>query len=349
MLTELQHRKRQPSKRLQADNKLSEGLSPMELKSAPKISVIIPVYNVEKYLRDCLNSVSAQTFTDWEAICVNDGSTDNCKQILEQHAAGDNRFIIINQPNSSVSVARNNGLKHAKGEYIYFLDSDDLLHPQCLEIAYNSAVKHQAELVCFGFFKNKTGNFVPQKYDTAKIKEKITNNPLFFQNRHRNFKIHFNVWTKFYKRELLDGLEFIPKINFQDYPHTYAVLLRKPKTVILDAKLYAYATNLQSISYLKTDINTIKNYETGLFYVCNLYKQSANKKEFKFIQHHLIPKILSVQLLKCKSLPNAAPEIWQAFASEISELDKAGLLHWRGHNLKNYFTYKKLIKEYTHD
>ena len=99
-----------------------------------KISIIIPIYKVEKYLQSCLDSVLAQTFKDWEAICVNDGSPDNSGKILTEYAKKDPRIKIITQNNQGPSVARNNGLKQANGKYIFFLDSDDFIHPQLLEI-----------------------------------------------------------------------------------------------------------------------------------------------------------------------------------------------------------------------
>ncbi|MBO5696399.1 MAG: glycosyltransferase family 2 protein, partial [Alphaproteobacteria bacterium] len=102
----------------------------------PKISVIIPIYNVEKYLRRCLDSVLNQTFTDWQAICVNDGSPDNCADILDEYAKKDSRFIVVNKKNGGLSDARNVGMEHATGDYILYLDSDDFIHPQTMEIAY---------------------------------------------------------------------------------------------------------------------------------------------------------------------------------------------------------------------
>ena len=245
----------------------------MNTQNQPKISVIIPVYNVEKYLRRALNSLQAQTFTDWEAICVNDGSTDNSLSILQNYAEQDSRFKIINQANLSLSTSRNNGLKEAKGEYIYFFDSDDFLHPQCFEIIYDCAVKNQAELVTFNFFKNKSGDMEPQLYDKAQIKAKITNEPLFYQTKRGKFRISFNVWTKLYKRELLENLEFIPKISFQDYPHTFAVLLRHPKTVILDAHLYFYTINPTSLSAQKTSVKTVNDYTAGIMFVIDTYQK----------------------------------------------------------------------------
>ncbi len=320
----------------------------MKPENSPKISIIMPVYNVEQYLQRCLDSIAAQTFSDWEAICVNDGSTDNCAEILNRQAQKDRRFKIVNQTNQSLSCARNNGLKLARGEYVYFLDSDDCMHPQCLEITYNLAIKNKAELVSFSFLKNKDGNIKPQIYDLNQIKYKVTDNPLFFQTHGGKFRISFNVWSKLYKRELINDLQFIPKIHFQDYPHTYAALLRRPKTVILDIPLYFYTINPQSISAQKTSVQTIKDYASGLLFVCDVFQKSATPKELKFMKNHLIPLILSKELKRCSVLtPDRSAEIWQTFAQELHELQQRGLLHWRGHKLSNYFAYKKLLKETT--
>ena len=101
----------------------------------PAISIIIPIYNVEKYLRRCLESVQNQTFTDWEAICVNDGSPDNSADIVREFAARDARFKLVNKENGGLSDARNAGMAVASGEYILYLDSDDFIHPQTFEKA----------------------------------------------------------------------------------------------------------------------------------------------------------------------------------------------------------------------
>lgn len=99
-----------------------------------RFSVIIPVYNVESYLRECLDSVLCQTFQDWEAICVNDGSSDNSLAILDEYAAKDSRFKVVSQANGGLSAARNTGIDNASGEYIVFLDSDDWIEYNTLEI-----------------------------------------------------------------------------------------------------------------------------------------------------------------------------------------------------------------------
>ena len=117
----------------------------------PEISIIIPCYKVEKYLPRCLDSVLSQTFSDFEAICVNDGSPDSCGEILADYAAKDSRIKILTQQNQGLSMARNNGLKLARGNFIYFLDSDDFIHPQLLEITHALALQHQADMVSFAY------------------------------------------------------------------------------------------------------------------------------------------------------------------------------------------------------
>ena len=112
-----------------------------------KFSFIIPVYNVEQYIRDCLNSVLSQTFTCWEAICVNDGSTDRSLEILKEYAEKDNRIRIITQPNGGLSAARNEGLKAANGDFVFFLDSDDWVEKQALE-TLNKALNGE-DMLCF--------------------------------------------------------------------------------------------------------------------------------------------------------------------------------------------------------
>lgn len=119
----------------------------------PKFSIIIPVYNVEQYLRECLQSVAAQTFTDWECIIVNDGSTDNSAAICEEFIATFTHspirpFAIINQPNQGLSAARNAGIKAAKGEYIFLLDGDDKIVPDALE-QLNKHIVGQ-DMICYG-------------------------------------------------------------------------------------------------------------------------------------------------------------------------------------------------------
>ncbi|MBO5833581.1 MAG: glycosyltransferase [Alphaproteobacteria bacterium] len=120
----------------------------------PVVSIIIPIYNVEKYLRRCLDSLIAQTFDDWQAICVNDGSPDNSGEILAEYAARDARFKIITKKNAGVSAARNDGIKNADGKYIHFLDADDWVDADFYQHMLTVAGDTDADMVCCGFVSN---------------------------------------------------------------------------------------------------------------------------------------------------------------------------------------------------
>ncbi len=242
-------------------------------KQKPKISVIIPIYNVEKYLRRCLDSVINQTFTDWEVICVNDGSPDNSGKIADEYATRDKRFIVYHRKNSGVSNARNYAISHANGEYIMFVDSDDCIHPQTLEILYKFAQQNDADIVSMRYDKklyNKIKKGADanteinarnaQMYDTDKIKYKVTSNLInYVTEKNHSFGFwrvrHCYPVVHLYRRELLNGVTFNPDIKIsEDFPFITSVLLRCPRSVILTLPLYFYVPN--ATSALNTADNT---------------------------------------------------------------------------------------------
>lgn len=117
-----------------------------------KISVIIPVYNTQKYLKKCLDSVLQQSLQDYEIICINDGSVDCSGEILKEYAANNDRIVLFTQTNQGLSAARNVGIKAARGEYIYFLDSDDYIEPDTLETAYHELETKRLDIVYFDMY-----------------------------------------------------------------------------------------------------------------------------------------------------------------------------------------------------
>ena len=119
------------------------------MEKQPKVSVIIPVYNVEQYLSRCLDSVISQNFNDMEIICINDGSKDASLRILEEYAGKDSRIVIIDKKNAGVSAARNDGIAAAKGEYLAFLDGDDFWEADCLAKIYQEAEHNHSDIVIF--------------------------------------------------------------------------------------------------------------------------------------------------------------------------------------------------------
>lgn len=133
------------------------------MSNSPKISIIVPVYNVEKYIRRCLDSILAQTFTDWECICVDDGTPDNSGKICDEYAKKDSRVVVIHKENGGVSSARNAGLDVAKGEYVTFCDSDDWIEKETYETVIKVAENNCVDLVQFGILIEKDGKVIRKK------------------------------------------------------------------------------------------------------------------------------------------------------------------------------------------
>ncbi|MBO5038380.1 MAG: glycosyltransferase [Alphaproteobacteria bacterium] len=309
----------------------------------PLVSIIIPVYNVEKFLSFCLDSVMAQTFTDFEVLCIDDGSTDGSAKILEKYAKKDKRFKIIHQENSGVSKARNTGLREALGQYIYFLDSDDTIAPKLLETALYFMQQYQAEMVCFDFQKVMENNFPYQAKEISipEIKAKYYVNPL----AECNHKFPAEVWTKLYDRHLLEKEKFIEHISFEDVPFTYSILARRPKIVMIDEKLYFYTLRHSSLSKQEGKVSHILDYHTGVKALIKLF-DVFNEVEKKAVLHFLLPDLLKQQYNRClRASDKNKNEMLEAFANELRDLDQAGLLRFRYHKFLRWFAYRRLIKK----
>lgn len=176
-----------------------------------KVSVIIPVYNVENYLRECLNSVINQTLKDIEIICINDDSTDGSLAILKEYAIKDKRIKIVCQDNVGAGAARNIGLKMAKGKYLSFLDSDDFFDYTMLEKSYNKVIENKADIVVFGanMYDANTKN-QECLYSFNKLHTQIY--PFSYKDITVSiFKAFNNVaWNKIFKRDFIlrNGIVF---------------------------------------------------------------------------------------------------------------------------------------------
>ncbi|CAD6364620.1 glycosyltransferase [Shewanella profunda] len=313
-------------------------------KMQPIISIIIPIYKVERFLERCLNSVLAQTYNDFEVICINDGSPDNCDLILAEYEKNDNRIKVINQVNQGPSVARNAGLSSARGDYVYFIDPDDAIQPQTLEIAFLLAKKHQADLVVWQrVYSNGLGK--PDKiFDLKKIDAVIITDPLYHKSKRHN-KIGSVVWNKLYKRELLKDIFFIPGIHYEDISFSFSVIAKRPKTVIIPTPLYLYTKFEESITQQKPTLKIINDYHIAIDSIYETYKKSMGSKELKHIKNNLMRPLLSYQFKKCKQADQEQrAAMLQAFAEELRDLDAKGLLTWRGHRIYLYIAYKKLMR-----
>ena len=167
------------------------------------ISVIVPVYNVEEYLEECLESIQQQTYTDIEVILVNDGSTDDSKEICERYCAKDNRFKLINQENQGLSEARNVGVRASTGEYIFFVDSDDVININVLEVLL-PYMKTDVDIVECRLTRNKEmliHNGTTKIVFEGKSNEAILNCIAFEE-------VKFCAFTKLYRKEIVEKIPF---------------------------------------------------------------------------------------------------------------------------------------------
>lgn len=312
-----------------------------------KVSVIIPVYNVERYLERCLDSVLGQTMHDFEVICVDDGSTDQSGRVLEEYAKRDSRVRVLSQENAGLSIARNNGLKTARGTFVLFCDSDDAIHPRLLELVVGKAEHLQADLVSFSYVSNG-GSGLPEmrKYDgLARVRCRVSCNPMRYLGGRSRWSIHVNVWTKLYRRSFLSGIEFMPSICFEDYPYTVAVLTKQPRAVLLDIPLYYYTKDNVSITRSEFSVQKIRDYHKGICSVLDVCRCAGRgQKAHALVLKRILPKLLKQQLNRIlRSDKSVQPELWKAFQIQLVDLDQKGCIRMRDHKLRRYLRYRKLI------
>ena len=173
------------------------------------ISVIVPIYKVEKYLHRCIDSVLAQTFTDFELILVDDGSPDNCGKICDEYAEKDERIHVIHKENGGLSSARNAGLDIATGDYIVFIDSDDYVENCLLQLVAEKLIQSPEALVSYGFyFENEVNNRQKEyKINLSEIISLRTNrdHASFICNELTDYQIPWNAWSMIYNREIIEN------------------------------------------------------------------------------------------------------------------------------------------------
>ena len=230
----------------------------------PKISVIIPIFNVQNFLILCLDSIVNQTLKEIEIICVNDGSTDDSLSILLNYSKRDNRIMIINQRNRGLSEARNTGVKFSNGEFIYFIDSDDLLVPNALFELYTYGTKYNLDVVYFRFFlfKNqinlpKNENYNNSKY-TLNRKNIMTGQSLFVKLRKtRNYNP--SACIAFFRKQFYinNRLSFYPGILHEDELFSITAILLAKRTTFINKKYYYYRMHQNSIMHIKKNIKNL--------------------------------------------------------------------------------------------
>lgn len=203
-----------------------------------KISVIIPVYNVEKYIRDCLDSVIHQSYQNIEVLIVDDGSTDNSGRICDEYSVEDNRVTVFHTDNRGLSAARNTGLEQCKGELIYFIDSDDWMELDVLEKAVTAM--EDADILCFSRYSGT--------YSGVEALSLLINN-----------KIGPAVWAKLYRKNCFKDLRFPVGHIHEDTATTYKLLYEAVKVICADIQGHHYRKRIDSITHTH-DLNNLIDY-----------------------------------------------------------------------------------------
>ncbi len=273
----------------------------------PKVSIIIPVFNTERYLQQCLNSVVSQSLHEIEIICINDGSTDNSWNILREFEKKDPRFILLNNyTNRGSAIARNSAIQQATGEYLGFVDSDDWIKPNMYEELYSSATKYSSDLIiCENLLYNQeTETFWQPQYCKLPIAEHFKQRSFHWtQITDTLFKINSGPTNKLYKREFvkLIGAKFADKLRYNDIYFVYKCILRAEMISVIPNPLYVYR-------YLRPGSITAQSgiVHFDIFQVMNLlekeiYPFKENQKLYSVFQKYKIREyFLHYNLLESK-------------------------------------------------
>ncbi len=264
--------------------------------STPCITVIVPVYNAEKYICECIESILNQTFGDLELILVDDGSPDNCGKICDEYAEKDNRVRVFHQKNRGVSVARNLGIDNAQGEYITFVDSDDYILPYALELLYHDIVFSNADISCASGRKKCSNTIEALEKskciiwrDNDSVKKSLLDNGALYSS-----------CRKLYKKEFLDDIRFEEgrKIH-EDSFFVFCCCLKKPTFVLRNVYIYYYRNNPDSASHAHFSEKFF-----DILYFANRKQELVNKyfPEFQAEANNMVVKAnLSMLNIFCRT------------------------------------------------
>lgn len=295
-----------------------------------KVSIVLPVYNVEKYLTQCLDSIANQTFKDFECICVNDGSTDNSLKILQEYAQKDERFKIITQENKGLSGARNTGIKNTNTEYITFIDSDDWILNDYIEKLYTIAITYNNSDIVAA--QHKIYFEKENKYETYLNAAKINNikkDNLTLSTIFKIVDMSRNVWNKIYKTE------FIKKINLcffenvysgEDYAFNILSFIYAKNFIFIDDFLYVYRKRDESLTANSGKIR-IETFKSFIKVIEELVKRKFDDKELSSIYI----KLISYHMGK--------------LSKNVSKESKEELVNYSILSIQNFLNYHKNISK----
>lgn len=264
----------------------------------PLISIIVPIYNSELYLSECLNSLAAQTYTNIEVVLINDGSTDKSEQIAKNICNIDNRFKLLSQSNSGVASARQLGFDNASGEYIIHCDSDDIMTKTAIEHLYNSITKNSSDMSVGAYIKeSESGNIIEKHYaiDSSDFTKKL------LSGEYRGV-----LWNKLIKTKLCKEVEFSKNLNYMEDILYLAKILSKKNIKISFTNEIVYFYRKVESSY--TNSLSEKSIEDSIKVTKELCSLFSNHFDDEFINHVKNRLRVIVLLNSNQSVTNIFPE-----------------------------------------
>lgn len=261
-----------------------------------KISVIVPVYKVEKTLHACVNSILAQTYTDIEVILVDDGSPDACPVMCEELAKTDSRIKVVHRENGGLSAARNTGIDNASGEYIAFVDSDDMIAPKTLEVLYDALIKVEADMSVSMYQLFQDDDDIKNNEVSDEVTVADAQEILLFEKVYDRTE----AWGKLYKKEIFSSLRFKEGIYYED-THIAPYILEKIKKVAFNrSKLYFYRKNPELPTIMNAKFSKKKLCILDIFKVQirDIYKKVGMCPAYESALEQLFGSITKARVLK---------------------------------------------------
>lgn len=315
----------------------------------PKVSVIVPIYNVEKYLEKCINSLLSQTLEDIQIILVNDGSKDNSGNIAKEYKKNNkDRVIYVEKENGGLSDARNYGIKYATGDFIAFLDSDDYIEKNAYEEMYNKAIEENADYVECDFiweFPNKIR--VDKQYPYKNKKEMLS-------------FVRVVAWNKLIKRQLItdNNLEFPKGLRYEDVEFTYKLIPLINKFAYVDKPFIHYVQREGSIANVQNErtaeIFTVLDNVIEFYKKNNIYEKYRDELEYNYARYLLCSSLKRMCKIKDKTIrKKLLTENWERLNSNFPNWKENVILktvnigknkYMRTVNKSTYKIYSKILE-----
>lgn len=263
------------------------------------VTVIVPVFNAEKFLRKCINSILNQTCSDIEVILVNDGSTDGCPQICDEYALLDDRVVVFHKPNGGTSAARNDGIKAASGEYILFVDADDYIEPEAVKNLYQRAKTDNLDILVGTFYFNEVARI---RYADEGVYKRTWKSDDFFLYKLQQGYRGVVIWTSLYRKLFIidNNLFFMEGIVHEDELWTPSLYLASGRLGLIKFPFYHYnISNTESITRRTDQSRNGKDY----LVICKNLEKLYNGIENKALKEAALDSLAHLYIyavIRCK-------------------------------------------------